>query len=113
MQNPDKYNQVLDSGGSLKLPGTQLPDDARDSISEYLKNFPYKIEITVGRTYTQDFKELYSWCERNLGAKYKDWFLTGSGGIQNNKYTLFLKDSKKSMFLALKFSESIDSTSQL
>lgn len=109
----DLYKQVLDSGGTLKEPGTPLPEGAGDSISAYLKNFPYKISINIGQTYTQDFKELYAWCNRNLGIKYKDWFLAGQGGLRNSTYTLYLKDSKKGMILALKYSESIDSTSQL
>ena len=59
----------------------------------------------------EEFKEFNQWCEANLGTKYKDWFLAGAGGVRNTKYTLYLKDTKKSMFLALKFSESIDETS--
>lgn len=110
---PNQYNQVLDSGGTLKQPGTPLPEGAGDSLAKYIQRFPYKIEINIGQTYTEDFKELYAWCNKNLGAKYKDWFLTGHGGVRNSKYTLYLKDSKKSLFLALKYSDSIDSTSQL
>ncbi len=101
------YNQVLDSGGSLKMPGTPLPDGASNSIAEYMKNFPYNIRVKLGKVYSQEFKDFNNWCEDNLGTKYKDWFLVGSPG----RYTLYLKDTKKSMFLALKFSEAIDSTS--
>ena len=97
---------ALESGGSIKKPGTPMPEGAGDSIAAYLKNFPYKIKVSFGKVYTPEFKEFNSWCEDNLGVKYKDWFLVG----QPNNYTLYLKDTKKSMFLALKYSESIDSS---
>ena len=105
------YKQVLDSGGTLKQPGAPLPEGAGTSIANYLKNFPYRISVNLGKVYTEEFKEFNQWCEANLGTKYKDWFLAGAGGVRNTKYTLYLKDTKKSMFLALKFSESIDETS--
>jgi hypothetical protein len=98
----------LESGGSLKLPGTPLPSGAGDSINRYLGNFPFRIRIQLGRVYSQEFKEFNAWCESHLGNKYKDWFLTSGN---NNYYTLYLKDTKKSLFLALKYSESIDSSS--
>jgi hypothetical protein len=101
-------NRQFDSGGSLKLPGTPLPEGAGDSISVYMKQFPYKLRFKAGQTYSQDFKDIHEWCLKNLGLKYKDWFLTGNGGIRSCSYTLYLKDSKKSMFLALKYSEMID-----
>lgn len=104
------YNQTLDSGGTLKAPRTPLPSGAGNSINEYLKNFPYQISVHLGKVYTPEFKEFNAWCEKNLGVKYKDWFLIGHGGMSNSKYTLWLKDTKKSMFLALKYSEAIDST---
>lgn len=107
------YNKVFDSGGTLKEPGTPLPNGAGDSIASYMKRFPYRISITIGKTYTEDFKEFNEWCLKNLGTKYKDWFLAGHGGVNNSKYTLYLKDSKKSMFLALKYSDSIDNTTLL
>lgn len=99
-----KYNQALDSGGSLKEPWQQSLDS--NSINEYMKNFPFHIRVNLGRVYSAEFKEFNAWCEDNLGVKYKDWFLIGQPG----RYTLWLKDTKKSMFLALKYSESIDST---
>lgn len=101
-----KPQVVLDSGGTLKKPGTPLPEGAGSSINEYMKNFPFHIRVNLGKVYTQEFKEFNAWCEANLGTKYKDWFLIGQPG----RYTLWLKDTKKSMFLALKYSESIDST---
>lgn len=107
------HNRVLDSGGTLKEPGTPLPEGAGDSIAQYLRNFPYKINVNLGKVYTAEFKEFHEWCSSNLGIKYKDWFLAGAGGVRNTKYTLYLKDTKKSMFLALKYSESIDSTELL
>lgn len=103
-----QYNRTLDSGGTLKEPGIVLSCEVTDSINEYMKRFPYKIQFRAGNTYSQDFKEIHGWCTKNLGVKYKDWFLTGNGGIRNCNYTLYLKDSKKSTFLALKYSESID-----
>jgi hypothetical protein len=110
--NQTAYKQVLDSGGTLKEPNAPLPAGAGDAIASYLLKFPYKINIKVGQTYTQNFKEFNAWCEKTLGVKYKDWFLIGHAGINNPTYTLYLKDSKKSMFLALKYSEIID-TAQL
>lgn len=110
MTGQGRYKQVLDSGGTLKEP---LPDGESDSLAQYLKNFPYTVNINIGQTYTQDFKELYAWCTKHLGVKYKDWFLAGHGGVRNSKYTLYLKDNKKSLFLALKYSESVDSLDQL
>ena len=103
------YKQVLDSGGTLKVPGTSLPVDACNSINDYLKNFPYRIRVSLGKVHTAEFKEFNQWCTANLGIKYKDWFLAGAGGTRTIQYTLYLKDSKKSMFLALKYSECIDS----
>lgn len=98
---------VLDSGGTLKQPGTLLPAGASNSIADYMKKFPYHIKVKLGKVYTPEFKEFHEWCVNNLGIKYKDWHLIGSPG----NYTLWLKDTKKSMFLTLKYSESIDTTS--
>jgi hypothetical protein len=103
------YNTILDSGGSLKAPNAPMPNGSGDSIAAYMKNFPFHIKIKLGRVYTAEFKEFNAWCESNLGVKYKDWFITSQSGPSTGNYTLWLKDTKKSMFLTLKFSESIDS----
>jgi len=100
-----KYNQVLESGGTLKEP-FNIPVESANSIRDYMLSFPYHIVVNLGKVYTSEFKEFNRWCEANLGKKYKDWFLIGRPG----EYTLYLKDNKRSMFLALKYSESIDNT---
>jgi hypothetical protein len=84
--------------------------EAPDSITAYVKKFPYRIRIKLGRTYTNEFKEFHEYCLTTLGTKYKDWFIVTDGGTHNDTWTLWLKDDKKSMFLALKYSECIDKT---
>lgn len=95
---------------NIKAPQTPLPEEFADSINEYVSNFTVKLSFIFGQVYTPEFKEFNKWCEANLGTKYKDWFLVGGGGVRNTKYTLYLKNSKRSTFLALKYSEHIDRT---
>ena len=84
-----------------------MPDLLRDkAVAEYLQNFPYRITVRAGYTWSPQFKEFADWCESNLGVKYKDWHLTQTS---KSSYTLHMKSSKWSIFLALKFSNIIDS----
>lgn len=91
----------------IPLPVSVENSEYRSSIADYLAGFPYRIKINFGKVYSAEFKEFNAWCEKTLGTKYKDWFLVS----QTKGYTLYLKDTKKSMFIALKYSDSIDSTS--
>lgn len=76
----------------------------------YMQNFPYSISVKLGKVYSQEFKEFHEWCHKHLGKKYKDWFIVANGVSKLGTFTLYLKDNKMSMFLALKYSESIDSS---
>lgn len=88
---------------TLKLP-TDVDTELSNSIDDYLKNFPYRITVRFGKTYSPEFKEFNRFCESMLGVKYKDWFLVSGA----NNYTLMLKDNKKAVFLSLKYSEVVD-----
>ena len=75
------------------------PDPSFDrALSEYLTQFEYKVTVRLGSSYTQDFKEFTDWCNDRLGTKYKDWFLLSQA---KGTYTLFCRDNKWAMFLAL------------
>lgn len=88
---------------------TQHPTDTNgNAVAEYLSRFPYHINVRAGPVYDSKFKEFNSWCEATLGSKFNDWFLLGTS---KTTYRLHLRDSKKAMFLSLKYSDIIDSSS--
>lgn len=99
--------RVLDSGGTLKTPGSMTQAQA-DSITEYMSRFPHAIRVQLGRVYTEEFKEFNQDCHRYLGEKYKDWVLAGAPGVVNTEYTLYIKEPKRATFLALKYSHCVD-----
>lgn len=84
-----------------------MNDSLAVELDRYLTRFPYRIVIKAGATYTPQFKEFNTWCNENLGIKYKDWFLSP---YNRTAYRLYLRDTKYSMFLALKFSDLIDTS---
>lgn len=102
MQNLNKYNQVLDSGGTVKMPGESDPDFGR-MVTEYLRPFRcYHIKKTHKH-------ELYKWSAQNLGEKYKDWFIY-EGGAQDNVWVMNIRVPKRAMLFELYWTELIVKT---
>lgn len=91
---------------NLKQPYQPHPDEFGVEFAKYMRRFPFQITVRIGKVYTPEFKEFHKWCEDNLGKKHLDWFIHAR---DRNRYTLFLRDSKWNMFLALKFSDIVDS----
>ncbi len=58
----------------------------REAI-EYLNTFSVKVKLTASYQKSARVKECYKWCEANMGAKYKDWYMMGN--------TIHFKDSKR------------------
>jgi hypothetical protein len=102
MQNLNKSKQVLDSGGSLKLPGEADPDVAR-IVQEYLDRFHCVIHLGKDKF---NHKELYKWCSDHLGEKYKDWFIY-EGGAQDRVWAIQIRSPKHSTFFRLKWNDAI------
>jgi hypothetical protein len=75
--------------------------------TEYISSFPYHIEVEAGPVYNETFKDFSAWCNNSLGVKFKDWFLLSTG---KNSYRLYMRDTKHSMFLSLKYSNIITSS---
>ena len=71
---------------------------------EYVSGFAYSVELQLGPSYSADFKEFQAWAVKRLGVKYKDWFMMSSG---KDKYRLYCKDTKWSMFLVLEHVDKI------
>jgi len=93
--------QVLESGGSLKLPGEVNPDFAR-VVHEYLANFSYykvKKDLAIRQ-------ELYKWCRDYLGEQYKDWFVH-EGGKYDKWWTVNVRSPKKGTLFALRWNDII------
>ena len=105
MQNLGKYNQVLDSKGSLKLPGEVDPDFAR-VVTDYLDRFHCVIHLSKGLF---DKKELYQWCTDYMGEKYKDWAIY-EGGAYDKVWVVNIRDPKRAMLFELAWSEIIIKT---
>lgn len=82
---------------TLKQPNQPDPGFDR-AMSEYLAQFEYKVTVRLGSSYSPEFKEFIEWCNTRLGTKYKDWFIYANG---KNTYTLFCRNDKWAMFLAL------------
>ena len=90
--------QALD----VKLPGQTDPDFAK-VVSEYLSKFHCKIRLDLKKI---DRAELYSWCAKNLGAKYKDWFVW-EGGQYDKWWTIHIMSPSKSTFFRIKYNDVI------
>lgn len=73
------------------------PDFAQ-ALSDYLKQFEYKVNVKLGSTFTKEYTDFFDWCRARLGQQYKDWFIYSLG---KGKYCVFIKDSKWASFLAL------------
>lgn len=101
---------ILDSGGTLKLPGEVDPDFAK-VVSEYLKNFSY---YKIKKDYAIR-EQLYQWCSQYMGVKYKDWFVH-EGGKYDKFWTVNIRNPKHSTLFALRWAdiviESVDRTSR-
>ena len=68
------------------------------AYADYLEQFEYRIQLQLGPTYSNQYKEFSAWCQQRLGIKFKDWFLTSnSKGV----YTVFVRSNKWASFLAL------------
>jgi hypothetical protein len=93
--------QVLDSGGTLKLPGESNPEFAK-VVQEYLDAFHCVIHLDKRKF---DRKELYEWCTC-LGEKYKDWFIY-EGGAYDKVWAIQIKNPKHSTFFRLKWNDAI------
>ena len=101
MQTLDKSNQVLDSGGSLKLPGESDPEFAK-IVHDYLKHFSY---YRIQKNYAVR-DHVYKWCAEYLGEKYKDWFIH-EGGKYDKWWTVNIKSPKHCTLFALRWSDII------
>ena len=88
---------------SIKVPGTDTMTLSKDAI-DYIKRFPYYIDVQAGHVYDAQFKDFMNWCNQTLGIKFKDWYLMNNG---KQTYRLHMRDSKYSMFLTLKYSDII------
>lgn len=87
---------------NLKLPGESDPDFAK-IVSEYLAKFHCRIRLDIKNL---DRKELYEWCSKNLGEKYKDWFVY-EGGKYDKWWTIHIMSPKKSTFFRIKYNDII------
>ena len=63
------------------------------SAAEYLGEFTDCIKLNSA---WPDTRELYKWCEENMGVKYRDWFMfnTNDGrqhGHRANKSIIYIK----------------------
>jgi len=82
---------------SIKEPYQADPEFAR-AVHEYMTTFGYSIQLRLGPSHSDKFKDFHAWCREHLGTQYRDWFIMNHGpGI----YTLRCKDNKWAMFLAL------------
>ncbi len=68
------------------------------AMRDYLSKFSYHVELSLGASWTTEFKDFNAWCEQRLGTKYKDWFLYSTG---SKTYILFLRNDRWASFLAL------------
>ena len=89
---------------TLKPPNRPDPD-LNKALGDYLAQFSYRVDVKLGHTYTQEFKDFTAWCEARLGPKYKAWFLYTLG---NGRYTLWLREDKWASFLALTWVDVIE-----
>ena len=80
----------------LKEPGSDY--EFKEVVTEYLDKFTYRQTLNLGPSHSAKFKEFHEWCNSHLGVKFKDWFLFPCG---KDVYTLFCRDSKWAIFLAL------------
>ena len=94
-------NRVLDSGGTLKLPGEADPDFAR-VVHEYLSAFAY---YKVKKDYAVR-DQLYEWCATYMGEKYKDWFIY-EGGAYDKVWAIQIRSPKHSTFFRMKWNDAI------
>ena len=97
--------QVLDSGGTLKVPG-ETNDDFSKVVSDYLKQFHCSIKLDKAKIPNRI--ELYHWCTC-LGEKYKDWFIY-EGGTRDKFWVIHIRSPKKSTFFRMKWNEIIISS---
>jgi len=65
---------------------------------DYLERFDYSIKVKLGKSYSPEFKDFYSWCDSHLGVRYKDWFIVSAG---KDTYTLRCRNNKWATFLVL------------
>ena len=73
----------------------ELTKDAQD----YLKGFSVSVRLRGDYQRNPHVKECYQWCEANMGAKYKDWFMMGS--------TVHFKDTMRVTLFRLVWSDLI------
>lgn len=92
-------NRVLDSGGTLKLPGESDPDFAR-VVHEYLSAFAY---YKVKKDYAVR-DQLYEWCATYMGEKYKDWFVH-EGGKYDKWWTVNIRSPKHCTLFAIRWAD--------
>ena len=110
-QKVNQSKQVLDSGGSLRLPGEMDPDFAR-LVSDYLGRFSYYM---IQKDYAQR-EQIYQWCADYMGEKYKDWFIH-EGGKMDKWWCVNIRSPKHATLFVLRWAdiiiESVDRRSKI
>jgi hypothetical protein len=66
--------------------------------ADYIAQFPYAVQVQLGKTHSAEFKDFYGWCSERLGTHYRDWFIIASG---RDLYTLYSRDTKWASILIL------------
>lgn len=89
---------IAETTPNIKVPDTYsivLSKDAQD----YLNGFTERAQLKWTWGKSSEVKECYTWCEKHLGIKYKDWFMMGD--------VIHFKDTKKATFFRLTWGDII------
>lgn len=65
----------------------------------YLAEFTEVVALKGTWQKSPELRECYTWCEQNMGSKYKDWFWMND--------SIYFKNSKKASFFRLKWMDVI------
>lgn len=78
--------------GSIKTPDSYTITLGPDA-QEYLRGFTEIVRLAGSYQKTPAVRECYTWCEKHLGAKYKDWYMIHS--------SIYFKNNKKATMFRL------------
>ena len=62
------------SEGSIRPANSYSMTLGKDAV-EYLNTFTEVVTLNASWAKSKEVKECYAWCEANMGAKYKDWYM--------------------------------------
>jgi hypothetical protein len=88
----------MNNEGSIR-PANSYTMTLDKDAADYLTGFTEMVSLKGTWQKSAEVRECYKWCEQNLGAKYKDWFMY--------KDSIHFKDTKRATIFRLTWSHLI------